>query len=126
MYLLRWRLIYKSGKEKMGRWGKEADPEDLENMAWRQTKAGLSKALIEGKNPLTRETTVLVECDGPDFCMFQWVGKVAFKGPGAYRPFIIGLQINCRSEVVKVLNSGEIIHEAKPLPDKHFHFGRQN
>jgi hypothetical protein len=46
-------------------------------MACFQNKTGLVRASIEGKNIQTREFRVFAECDGHDFCNFEWLAGVA-------------------------------------------------
>lgn len=125
MYLLRWRLDWLHGKKKYGHWGREAHPNDFDNLAWRHSKRQLSRAFIERKNIVTKEISIAAEIEGVDFCMFQWMGRLKFKGPGQYVPTIIGLQLVCRDQCICVMNDGEI-HTLPKLstPEKHFHFGK--
>ena len=125
LYLVRWKLIWSSGKVLYGRWGKEADRGDTENQAWCQNKEGLAHAMIEKKDLVTKETTIAAQISGPDFCNFEWMGRITFRGKfGEFKPAIVGLTMVCRSDVVEVYNDGTVRHRAKVLPDNMFHYGK--
>ena len=125
MYLVRWKLIWTSGKVLYGRWGKEADRGDTENQAWCQNKEGLAHAMIEKKNLLTREVTVAASIAGADFCNFEWMGRITFRGKfGEFKPTIVGINLVCRDGVIEVHNDGAVKNRAKTLPDNMFHYGK--
>ena len=126
MYLVRWKLIWSSGKVRAGRWSKAAEKDDTEGQAWCQSKEGLATAMIETKDPATKEISVATSIGGQDFCNFEWMGKVTFKGKfGQFKPVIMGLSMVTRNEIVEVyVDDGAVKVRPKVLPDNIFAYGK--
>ena len=92
-----------------------------------QNKDGLIRAAIEAKDIVTRQIVILAECDGTDFCNFQWeaiaLGGSIFnsKAHSAYG-HNIGLSMITRKEKVKVFMNGDVKIEIRNEKDKLINF----
>ncbi len=122
MQLVRWRLTWHSGKDIVGRWSKDAEQDD--EQAWSHSKDGLAHAIIETKNIRTKEIKVVASIGGQDFCNFEWINFVKYRGPAVYKPTIMGLNLVCREDVVSIFMDGHVEHKKKTLPDEIFHYGK--
>lgn len=128
-FLLRWKFDYSDTKpSRKGMWDKSGDnPID---QAWSQSKENLLYARIEGKNIITRETKVLAEVPGYDFCNFEWFATaassqaIAALKAGQLKTQIqgtnIGLIIVTRNKRIYVMCNGIINEEIRQ--DKNFNF----
>lgn len=127
-YLLRWRLDFATGRSSLGQWSQPGDI--AANGAWRQSRAGvpLVRAFVEGKHVVHRTTTVLAECDGPDFINVEWkacahVGNpLAVRGPMVPYTTMKGLSIVTREEIISVENSGKVTRTRRPEAHKRIAF----
>lgn len=128
IYLLRWRFEYNDGKPpKTGMWLQSHD-NDPATQAWCQNKTNLSRAIIEGKHVATRQVVTLAECDGVDFCNFQW--RAATMAPASVTGIkavtlvgeVIGLELASRDFVIQVLIDGKTTVIARKEEDKSFHY----
>jgi hypothetical protein len=78
-FLLRWRLEYRDRPPKYSIWNMSGIAQS--DQAWCQTRNGLSRAIIEAKDLVTREIKVIVDCPADIFRLFQWIAiqKLDFK-----------------------------------------------
>ena len=113
--------MWHSGKEMIGRWSKDCE---TDQQAWRQSKDGLAHAIIESKHIKSREIKVMAAIGGADFCNFEWIQFVKYRGPAKYKPTIMGLNLVCREDVVSIFMDGHVEHKKKTLPDEIFHYGK--
>lgn len=118
LYKLRWRFDYANRPSKCGQWSKPATRD--EDMAARQLKDGLIRASIEGQDISTQEIFTLAECDGHDFCNFQWISAQYGMSPGHAK--IVGLAIMTRNQVAQVFVDGSSKILERPENDKNYHY----
>ena len=116
-YALRWVLEYSDGRRKPGLWGQST--ENQADQAWCQPRKGLTRAVIEGKNILTREIVRLVDCPAEDFRVFQWVATASinpFGIRGTVKPQsrLMGLKILTRYKEFQVLGDGKVTSQDLP------------
>jgi hypothetical protein len=96
--------------------------------AWRQPKDGLAYAFIEGKHRITKEIRLFAQCDGFDFCNFEWIG--AASSPGVIKQgiklatFVVGLSMVTRNARLIVMRNGQMRVDRRIDPDTFYHFGR--
>lgn len=126
-YLLRWRFHWFDRPSKFGMWSHPGEQKDLATKAWYHNKEGLILAVIEGKDVVTREVKVLVECPGQDYRNFQWVALAsvvpgALAGGGSVTPLtrIGGLKVQTRNEEITVMDDGSITTVPFTAEDQHF------
>lgn len=118
-YFLRWRFDFHGSASRFGMW---SDPgNQLVHGAWKQTRIGLSvaRAIIEGKDFLSRQISVLADVPGQDFVMFEWNATAVINpfGGSPKNHRINGLSIVARDRVVTVGIDGKVT--VKPLPNSH-------
>jgi len=89
-------------------------------MAAFRNAEGLVRASIEAQDVATNEIHTVVECDGYDFCNFQWLSAV-FGFSGGYDK-IIGINMITRDELCQVFVDGTTRIEKRTETDKKFHF----
>lgn len=120
LYLLRWRFDFVGRASVFGMWNSPV------NTAWNQNREGLTRASIEGKDVLTKQTVTLVECDGHDFRNFQWLAiarvNPGMRGSVSPVPEHIGLKILTTNEEVSVLVTGQCARRTLSEPEKGIQF----
>ena len=89
-------------------------------MAAFRNAEGLIRASIEAEDVVTNEIHTVVECDGPDYCNFQWIAA-AFGLSGGYVK-VIGISLISRDERCSVFVDGSTKIEKRTETDKKFHF----
>lgn len=137
-YWLRWRFDYSDGKpSKVGGWLNPGDEKNQHMLAYMQSKENLLRACVEVKNIETNCVAPYAECEGQDFCTFEWVARAAmpafFKGSvqiggNVYGSAVVGLTLVSRNERIRVTIDGQIKRtprtDADRATDKLFHYGR--
>ncbi len=123
--LLRCRFDFSDGRTWFSMWN-ESGPNDCDKAAY-QNKNGLIRASIEAKNRETRRTAVIAECDGHEFCNFEWMAlAVAPSALGGKSKQIlsqnVGLALVTSEQRVCVFMNGEIKIEKRSDTDKLFHY----
>ena len=116
--LLRWKLVYQSGIVRVGHWSRDVD----RDQAWLKSKEGLAHAFIESKHE--DKIIIMAGVKGEDFCNFEWIQTVTYRGPQRYRPTIIGINLVCRDTVLSVYANGHAEKNQKRLPDNLFRYGK--
>ena len=117
-YRLRWRFDFHNKPTKIGQWCRPADRQS--DMACFQNGEGLVRASIEAQDVHTQEINTIAECDGHDFCNFQWVS--AAWGFMASRVKIVGISLITRDVRCTVYVDGKTVVEDRTEDDKNFHF----
>ena len=118
-YVLRWAFEYADGKRRAGIWGQSTDnPGDS---AWAQPKIGLIRAIIEGKNQITKNIVRFAECSGEDYRVFQWVAVAAmpgfgFRGSVNLPSRLVGLKLLARDQMYEVHGNGKVV--ITPITDR--------
>jgi hypothetical protein len=126
MYLLRCCLEYSDNK-KTWRSMWNMTQENATDAAWRQSKDNLLFALIEAKNIVTRDISVVAVCNGDDFCNFQWIATVACNSTGGFnsvttRGTNIGLKIISRNDEIIVYCDKKIQLRKRTEEEKKINF----
>jgi len=82
--------------------------------AWNQSRAGMSRAQIEAKDIVTRESKIIVDCPANDFRLFQWIGlqRINPKGGGQVQRNI-GIALWTNDQRIEAYEWGEVCQ--KPL-----------
>lgn len=123
-YLVRWRFDFAKKPEKFGMWCNPG--ENPKDQAWCVNKNGLIRASIEGKDFQTREIKTLAECDGPEFCNFQWESSVTLpalsRGTHKIKGAIIGLSLVTVETKIFVYIDGRIMIKKRSDQEKNTHF----
>lgn len=117
-FRLRWRFDFHGKPTRIGQWSRPADR--LEDMAAFQNSEGLARASIEAQDVVTQETVTVAECDGSDFCNFQWVS--AMWGLAGSHAKIVGLTLVTRDQRCTVYVNGETAVDDRTDEDKSFHY----
>jgi hypothetical protein len=124
VYDLRWRFEYSDEKPaKYGAWSRSGNTSELH--AWCQNKTNLLFAIVEGKHIETKQTMVLAECSGQDFCNFEWKAVAIMPGIKGTTPLhstLVGLTIVSRDFITTVMIDGRIGTMPRALEDKNFHY----
>jgi hypothetical protein len=89
-------------------------------MAAYRNAEGLVRASIEAQSVETDEIHAVVECDGHDFCNFQWI-SAAFGLSGTYVK-VIGITLITRDQQCQVFVDGTTRIENRTEQDKKFHY----
>lgn len=78
--------------------------------------------MVEAKNLVTRDVSVLYACDAADFVIFQWMAALfcGVGGSGSIGRRIEGLRIISRDESIEVLINGDV--QIWPRQDHNFNF----
>ena len=124
---LRWRFEFNNGRApKYGMWSNPGPTEDLATKAWCVNKEGLARAIIEGKNIVTRECSVLYEVPGWDYCNFGWVAAAICPTfiKGEIKPLtqLVGLCLTTRNHIITVFEDGSFQKKERPPEDQAFHY----
>ena len=123
-YRLRWRFDYSDHKpSKYGMWSR--DPDNPNEKACFQSKDNLRRAVIEGKHIRTFEIVTLAECDGWDFCNFQWMAEFRARAndiAGTAFCRHVGLKIVTRECWIEVGFHGGVNKIPRTEQDKNFHY----
>lgn len=125
-YRLRWRFIFKDGKEKKGVWNGVS--KNVEDSAWGIKKENLSKAIIEGENRQSWEITPFLELDGHDYAFAQWEAYsrissvLRLQGEQTPQVHISGLSFWTTTEKITVFINGSIERRALTPEDQKFKF----
>lgn len=91
-WLFRWRFEFLGNSpSRIGGWFPAGRPEDSASAV---NKTGLSRAIIEGKNFMSKEIKSFVDCPGDDFINFQH----------------LALYINSGSKVIQRTHGMRLIH----------------
>ena len=107
--LLRWCYVFTDGRRKYGQWlnGVEGEAANIsrENLAW---------AVVEAKDYFPRgEVFTIYEVAGPDFVLFQWLGRqqIQFGPTGIIHGAggVFGLRIRARDSIIDVFTNGEVL-----------------
>lgn len=115
---LRWRFDFHNKPSRFGQWSRPASRN--EDMAAFQNAEGLLRASIEAQNVETNEIVTAAECDGHDFCNFQWV-SAAFGFTGATAK-IVGLAMSTSDEICTVYVDGSTSCKERSDDDKKYHY----
>ena len=120
---LRCRFDFADGRPSwFSQWDKSGPQKS--DMAAYQNKTGLVRAAIEGKDVNTRELKVLAECDGHDFCNFEWLAMVvtgASNPFGTFQGMNVGLVLVTRNERCIVESNGTFRVESRTEAEKKIH-----
>jgi len=117
-YRLRWRFDFNGRASRWGQWSRPATR--LEDMAAFRNAEGLIRAAIEAQSVETDDIHTVVECDGHDFCNFQWI-SAAF-GLAAPYARIVGIALITRDEQCRVFVDGSTKIENRTEADKKYHY----
>ena len=91
-WLFRWRFEFLGNSPtRLGGWFPAGKPEDSASFV---NKTGLSRAIVEGKNFLTKEVRPFCDCPGYDFINFQH----------------LALYINVGSRVIQRTHGMRLVH----------------
>ena len=113
-WLFRWRFEYWDEKNpKIGGWYPATRVED---MASTQTKNNLARAVIEGKNFLTKEVKVFAEVLGEDFINFEHLAIQIYR-EGQMINHVYGMRIQARTSTISCLDNGEVKYEPRSLTE---------
>ena len=111
VWKLRCRFDWKDKRLPWSSCWNESGP-GLQDKAWAQNKTGIMRACIEAKNEVTKQVTVIAECEGWDFVNFEWLATVKVPGSGVKTMTIegtnIGLVLITREAKLTVLFTGEM------------------
>lgn len=127
MYLVRWRFEYKDSPVKYGMWSNPGPKNDSATKAWCHNKEGLVLACVEAKHIETRETKIIVACDGHDFVNFKWVAA-AFLNPlglkGSITPLtrLLGLCLVTSDFEYNVYHDGTIEKKERTAEEKQVNY----
>ena len=124
MFYVRWSLIYRDGKKRHGLWNEPGVKDDPKSQAWLQPTKGLAWACVEALHIATRKTFILAECNGQDYCQFQWIGTVPLRG-GDHVPKIRGMVLVSRDMEFDVYMSGEVFPRQRRNKDNLMINGRE-
>ena len=119
---LRCRFDFADGRPPwFSQWNKSGP--NNSDMACYQNKNGLVRASIEGKHIQTREFRVFAECDGHDFCNFEWLAAVAapLGTVGKLQGTNIGLVLVMRNVRCTVEMNGETRLDQRSEAEKKVH-----
>lgn len=94
------------------------------DMAAMQPRDNIARASVEGKNVVTREVITLAECDGWDWCLFQWMEEMRYQmgDTAAAAKTIVGMQLVTRSIWVEVKDTGEVTRVPRTKEDMSYHY----
>lgn len=111
MYRLRWYFDYLTRAPYFGCWG-YADPA---RPAWCHGYEGISRVLIQGKDPYGAIKT-LADCPGQDFMNMSWMAEARFNpdkkiGKQKIPPRIVGLMMATRHGHIKVYIDGTVLRD---------------
>lgn len=102
----------------------DSGPNDCDKAAF-QNKNGLIRASIEAKNVITREIITVVECNGIDFCNFQWLAIASTPAMAKFARVTsknVGLALVTRDKKINVFVNGKITVENRSEAEKNFHY----
>lgn len=119
---LRWRFVYKDKPDRFGVW--DYAGECPTTRASCQSTQGLARAIVEGKNILTRETVVLADISGQDFMLFQWIKVDHFSGGGLTpsAQYMVGMKVVTRYGNIIVNNDGTLNRTPLSVADRTINF----
>ena len=105
---LRWRFDYHGNRaSKIGAWNDSTQEDSDERpSAWRQSKAGLASAAIEGLFP-DGSVKRIAECKGSDYRNFEWIVG-AIQDLGLREPFVVGLSLITKDTIGEVYINGAV------------------
>lgn len=94
------------------------------DMAAMQPRDNIARASVEGKNIETREVVTLAECDGWDWCLFQWMEELRCRmgDVSAAVKTIVGMQLVTRDTWIEVKDNGEVNRTPRTAEDMSYHY----
>lgn len=118
---IRWKFEYINAATRIGAWDDSAPEESAK--AYRQPRDAMLYAIVEAKDHYGVIHRVF-QCDGQDFCNFQWevAAQLNIKGqPGRHR--LIGLSLVSRTHRATLFHKGFTSVEQRAIDDlDHHHF----
>jgi hypothetical protein len=121
LYLLRCRFDFINRPTWASQWDKSG-PNDTD-MACYQNKNGLLRAAIEGKDFFSKKIKILAQCEGQDFCNFEWAATVAASAgaTGKIEATNVGLVLVTRYERLTIYKTGKAQIEMRSEEDQKMH-----
>jgi hypothetical protein len=116
-YWLRWRFEYSHKAPIFGMWNRQAESEN--EQAWRQSRIGLTRVIIEAKDMVNKTIIPIVDCPSCDYRNLQWI---AFHHVLSGVCYHVGLQMLTRYHRIKVFGIGKVEKEALTEEEMRFHF----
>jgi hypothetical protein len=104
----------------------DSGPNEIDKAMY-QNKTGLVRACIEAKHRETRQVTVVAECDGHDYCNFEWIAlavspSIFAGGTQKIRSQNIGLALVTMNERVCIFMDGTMRIEKRTESEKLFKY----
>lgn len=127
MYKLRWRFEWPDRPAKYGMWSSPGPKGDDTTKAWCNNKEGLTLAAIEAKHVETKETKIIVACDGYDFINFEWMAA-AYMNPmgirGSITPLtrLLGICLVTREFRFEVFHDGILRKTERTQEEKNINY----
>lgn len=108
-------------------WSSPGPKGDNATKAWCNNKEGLTLAAVEAKNIETKETKIIVACDGHDFVNFEWMNvaslnPIGLKGSVIPLTRLIGLTLVTRDSKYKVFHNGTVEKTERSEDEKKINF----
>ena len=118
-FLLRWRFEYNDKAPKYGMWGDSGHGVE----AWNQPRNGMTRAQIEAKDIISRETKIIVDCPACDYRLFQWIAiqRLNPKSQGLLQKNV-GLCLWTNDQKIEAYEWGEVVQKPLINGEKNIHF----